>query len=330
MKKYALITLLAMGLLTSCGRADAIDDIPNTTEAAETTATGSSETNASAAAEVETSTKASKPSKTEPSAAETTVSHKVKETTTATAQLVRGTTVAVPKRSVTPTQKATTKITGNAPVQTSSTAGTTTTTIAVTTEPATTTENMTASDVISCKITENGIEVSRGSEELQTIEIDTEELIRSSEEDKNPLAQITVKDYNFDGEPDLFIPQQIGVINSFGVYYRYDKDSDSFVKWDEMKDIDSPASVDEEKSTLTTHVTISNAEYETKVYRWNPDGTLALVSMEKQYRASEDDPWDILIDHIEYTNGEEVLVKREKVIFNDDHEMTGTVEVTEE
>lgn len=244
-----------------------------------------------------------------------------KATTTATAVVVRGggTTLTVPKRTNT-AANTTTKRAGTV------TTAVTTTTTAVTTTAVTPNHTVFTKDTLMCKVTRDGIDIFSDEDKLQTIEIDTEELLAALSDIKTELkAQLIIDDIDLDGHDDLFIPRQVGTLNTFGEYYHYDTEEEKFVKWEELREIDSCAEVNEEDRTFTTEVKLSEDEYEVKVFAWN-EGEPVIQTMKKQYK-STDSKDDILIDYFEYTNGEEQLVKRERVLFDADGREVGAEEI---
>lgn len=311
MRKSALIAVFCLGLLTGCGKMDPVENSQETV----TTVHSEAETNNSSTAKAADPTTVERVTET---SAETTENTEVSaNTTTATTNggsLVRRTTVPVSKPTGNVPVQSSTKRTGNAPVQSTSTT-TTTTTAEIDTDP-----YVFSSDELSCKVTKDGIDVTIDGEETQTIEIDTEEL-RNFIENETPdkKGKIIIDDIDLDGHPDLFIPQQIALLNTFGVYYHYDADQHKFVIWEEFEDIDSCAAVDKEEKTFTTDVKLSEDEYEIRIFGWE-DSKPVLRSMTRQYRNSEN---DLIIDTFDYTNGEEYLIKRERVLFDNDGEIAG-------
>ena len=216
----------------------------------------------------------------------------------------------------------TTKRTGNAPVQ-STTVTTTTTTTTTAALPA---HTVFSKDKLECRVTTDGVEVSLDEKQLQTIDIDTEELLAALSDVKTELkASIIIDDIDLDGHDDLFIPQQVGTLNTFGVYYHYDDKDEKYVKWEELSEIDSRAEVNEENKTFTTDVKLSDDEYEVKVFEWK-DGKPSVQTIKKQYKSAENKD-ELLIDYFDCSSGEKQLVKRERVLFDSEGRIAGDEEV---
>ena len=311
MRKSALIAVFCLGLLTGCGKMDPVENSQETV----TTVNSEAETNDSSTAKAADPTTVERVTETSTETTDNTeVSEKNTTATTNSGSLVRRTTAAVPKQTGNAPAQNSTKRTGNAPVQSASTT-TTTTTVEIQTDP-----YVFSSDEIYCKVTKDGIDVTIDGEETQTIEIDTEELINFIEnETPDKKGQIVIDDIDLDGHPDLFIPQQIALLNTFGVYYHYDAEQRKFVLWEEFEEIDSCAEVDKEEKTFTTDVKLSEDEYEIRIFGWE-DSKPVLRSMTKQYRNQEN---DLIIDTFDYTSGEEELIKRERVLFDSNGEIAG-------
>ena len=162
--------------------------------------------------------------------------------------------------------------------------------------------------------------------QLQTIDIDTEELLAALSDVKTELkASIIIDDIDLDGHDDLFIPQQVGTLNTFGVYYHYDDKDEKYVKWEELSEIDSRAEVNEENKTFTTDVKLSDDEYEVKVFEWK-DGKPSVQTIKKQYKSAENKD-ELLIDYFDCSSGEKQLVKRERVLFDSEGRIAGAEEV---
>ena len=303
MRKSALIAVFCLGLLTGCGKMDPVENSQETV----TTVNSEAETNNSSTAKAADPTTVERVTETSTETTDNTeVSEKNTTATTNGGSLVRRTTAAVPKQTGNAPAQNSTKRTGNAPVQSASTT-TTTTTVEIQTDP-----YVFSSDEIYCKVTKDGIDVTIDGEETQTIEIDTEEA-------PDKKGQIVIDDIDLDGHPDLFIPQQIALLNTFGVYYHYDAEQRKFVLWEEFEEIDSCAEVDKEEKTFTTDVKLSEDEYEIRIFGWEASKPV-LRTMTKQYRNQEN---DLIIDTFDYTSGEEELIKRERVLFDSDGEIAG-------
>ncbi|MBO6116193.1 MAG: hypothetical protein J6P14_03455 [Ruminococcus sp.] len=218
------------------------------------------------------------------------------------------------------------KRTGNAPAQPAS-APASTTTVAADVNSNRQQEAAFKDGSFTFKVIDDGLEVTENGQKLQTIAVNTEEMQRYLESNTSDnLAEMSVSDFDSDGNNDLFIPQQIGVLNTFGVYYHFDPMSGEYEKWDQMKEIDTFAVVNSEDNTFVTNVRYSEDESESCTYGWDDDGAPVLKTMEKQYKSSGDTA-DIFVDYTDYTSGSEVLVKRERLLFDDEHNVAGSEEV---
>lgn len=322
MEKKTVIPILAFGLaLVSCGHSD-------TPEVKAPTEPATAESDSSAASEVSASTTSAGTDK--QSNKTTSANSSAASGTSATAKTSGQSShrsASSQKGTKTEATKATSKRTGNAPAQPAAPPAVTST---VTTAVKNThkQESPAFSDgSFTFTLLDTGLEVSENGQKLQTIAVDTEEMQRYLEDNNaDNLAEMSVYDFDSDGNNDLFIPQQIGVLNTFGVYYHYDPSTGEFEKWDAMKEIDTFAVVDPENNTFVTNIRYTAAEHETRTYGWDENGAPVLLTMEKQYKGS-DDPWDIYVDYTDYTSGSEVLVKRERLLFDDEHNVMGSEEV---
>ncbi len=312
MRKSALIAVLCLGLLTGCGKDEPVVSDPDTV----TTTDIEEQTTDTAAVVIAVPTTAPV---TTAATAETTEKTTVKTTAAATTASAERTAAIVTRRTNTVHTQSTSPRTTTSATQT--TASTTTSPVEVHPDPAVFTK-----DNLSCKVTKDGIDVIIDNEEVQKIEIDTEELLDFIE-NKVPgkKGQIVIDDVDLDGHSDLFIPQQIAILNTFGVYYHYDSEEKKFVPWEELEEIDSCAEIDEDEKTFKTDVKLSEDEYEIKIFGW--DGSKPVLrSMTKQYRIP-DEPDDLFIDTFDYTSGEEVRVKHERVLFDSEGNIAGTEEL---
>ena len=169
------------------------------------------------------------------------------------------------------------------------------------------------------EVEDDGITVLAANNTIQKIEIDCTEILRMAEiYDTDPAELLVIKDYNFDGYDDLFVPVTTLVANLPGTYYRFDPTEDSFPfeEWDELNEIGQLMTVDADDRVLNLAVRISAAENETTVYRWE-SGRLVPVSRTHYYAGNDDGQY--YIDHFEYDeNGEEILVKQESGAINEE------------
>lgn len=184
------------------------------------------------------------------------------------------------------------------------TAVTENTTEAETTEPA---------EGLSFEIDQQSIELFIDGEYIQTIDLDY----------MPQNYHIKTIDYDFDGYDDLFIPTLIGRPNTPGIYYHYNVETGLLEEWEELNTIGCLMNVNDD-DTLINNISISAVDHKTITYKWN-NGNLQEISYQTQYCGSDN---EIYIDAYEYDeNGNEILVKRERVILDEDHNWLGTEEV---
>lgn len=318
MRKSAITAVLCLSFLTGCGR---IEPVVDRSDSAETTVAVENKTEATTEKNAE-NTKAVTTSA-EPDVTTASTNTDKKGTTTTASVIVHGggTTLTVPKRTTSAAANTTTKRAGTTSAQTSTTASAVTTTTS-----AAENHKVFTKDDLECKVTKDGIDVSLDNKKLQTIDVDTEELIKALSDVKTEMkAQIIINDIDLDGHDDLFIPQQVGMLNTFGVYYHYDAEKEEFVKWEELKEIDSCAEVNKDDKTFTTELKLSEDEYEVKVFAW-VNGVPVIQTMKKQYK-SADNKDELLIDYFDYKSGEKQLVKRERVLFDAEGREVGSEEI---
>ena len=310
MKKSAIAAIMCFSFLTGCGKMDPVQDDPVTPEttAVEKETVSSANTTAVSSSVTTSKTEASP-----------TVSGSSSTTTTASQSVAHGgITLTVPKR--------TERTSGNTTKHNINTSTETVVTVATTTTTAVPVHTLFSKGRFEFRVTTEGVEVFVDDKRIQTIETDTEELLEALADIKTEMrAQLIIEDVDLDGYDDLFIPHQIGNLNTFGVYYHYDSDEEKFVKWDELETIDSHAEIDEDNKTFTTHIRLSDDEYETRVFGWK-DKEPDILTLKKQYRSTENKD-DLLIDYFEYTDGAETLVKRERVLFDADGREAGAEEI---
>ncbi len=199
-----------------------------------------------------------------------------------------------------------------------------TTTTTVTTTVTQNTADVTNGD-ITCRVTEKGVEIIRKGKVIQVIEVDTEQMLAFYKDDIiDPSTLINISDFDFDGYDDLFIPQEIGTLNTLGIYMHYNPETETFEDWEEMADINVCSQTDDDGKL---HTTVKNSALEntSRTYVWNEDKQLVLVESIVQYKF--DDSSEIYIDYFEYPDGVETLVKRERMLFDENNEYIGTEEV---
>lgn len=213
----------------------------------------------------------------------------------------------------------------NAGTRTTSTHATTTKTTATTSTSSTISTSTTietrpyevTNDDITCHVMESGVEILRDNKTIQIIEVDTEQMLSfydNGEMDSSNM--INMEDFDFDGYDDLFIPQEIGAMNTFGIYMHYNPETEIFEEWEELAEI-TVCIQTEEDGTLHTYAKDSAFENVSKTYIWNEDKTLKLISYSIQYIDNE----DIFVDYFEYPDDEETLVKRQKVIIDEENDV---------
>lgn len=183
--------------------------------------------------------------------------------------------------------------------------------------------------LITCNIKYDGVEILQNGRVIQFIQLDMENILnyyQNNTVDQN--MKIAIRDYDFDGYDDIFIPENIGTLNTSGSYWHFDPQSGTFEKWEEMKDLHFSASPDEMDKTLYSHEKISASEYEDKTYRWE-NGSIVLFKMKKQFCLNDaaDGSENIYIDYYEFTNGVKKTVKREKLLFDQNGNYTGVKEI---
>lgn len=130
-------------------------------------------------------------------------------------------------------------------------------------------------------------------------------------------------DYDFDGYGDIAVRTYLAATNAVFRYFRYNPDTDRFESWSELDDLHFYVKTNSDK-TLSVYSKSSAVDAEDIVYKWSGD-VLVPVSKEKKYWNAE----GIFMDYIEYDDfGNETLVKREKYIYDENGDVTGTVDVT--
>lgn len=186
----------------------------------------------------------------------------------------------------------------------------------------------------SFEITENGVEIYKkySDEPLQILEIDPEytpdpEWLYKSYQDEyfdhDPYRFITMNDFDFDGYDDIQVWVYLGATNGTLQYYRFNPDAGLFEKWHELNEFYHGVNVSIKDKTLSVSSKGSAVDHYYDVYKWTGD-KLTHVSGKRQY----DDYGDIYIDYLEYDEyGNEILIKKEKVILDENHEYQVVEEV---
>ena len=182
------------------------------------------------------------------------------------------------------------------------------------------------------KITKCGIEVYEkyDDEPLQILSIDPDFtpnpdwLYEMNEKYNDPYHLIHVNDFDFDGYDDISVQVYLGATNATFQYYRYNPETQQFENWNELNSLYYGVQIDMENKTLSVHSKSSAVDADDTVYKWFGD-VLVPVSAEKRYWNGA----DIFKDYIEYDeNGNEMVVKREKQIYDDDGSLISATDIT--
>ncbi len=192
----------------------------------------------------------------------------------------------------------------------------TTTTAAPTTQPATETPHFDPKDCSSISFgysnsTPNKIDVSRQysdgkARSYQVLSADTSEIQKAIEKDSSKTINdfVIKSDYDFDGYPDIFIIEKPDDLNKTGKYYHYDPENGSYQPWSELNGIRFELSGNAAEDMLTAIEKKDDIEYEERIYKWNEQDQLVLRKYTHKYKAGD----TILIDYVDYdANGAEVF-----------------------
>ncbi len=334
MKKTAIILTLCMLALVSCGKADIVEENnPLNIQKATVNTTTANEREEYKSPFGNSHSESSEAQATAP--AETTApdgSAIIPVTTvrTGSAVLVKRTGVIPPSRgnvvipyasNIVRTTKTTAAKTTAAKktTVTKTTAQTSTTAVTTTANPA----EVTNGD-ITCRVKENGVEIIRNGKVIQLIEVDTEQMLSFYKDGiTDPSTLININDFDFDGYDDLYIPQNIGTLNTEGIYMHYNPESKQFETWEEMADIKTYVWLDTENQKLKTSVRGSAVDHEGWTYIWNDNKQLELVESWLQYAVDG----NVFVDYFEYPDGEKTLVKREQHIYDEEGNFVKAIEV---
>lgn len=185
-------------------------------------------------------------------------------------------------------------------------------------------------------ITKSGVEVYEkyADKPLQLLEIDPgftpdpEWLYEKYQDDyfnHDPYRFITMNDFDFDGYDDIEVWVYLGATNAVFQYYHFNPDTGLFEEWYELNELHFGVHLCIQDKTFSVSSKSSAVDHYNDVYKWS-EGKLMHVSGVKQYYSSE--AKEIYIDYLEYDNYEnETLVKRERVILDENHEYQGKEEV---
>lgn len=315
MKKYAVLFILA-ALLTGCGKVDTTSNTPDTPILNDIQPT----TDESADVEDETETTTTVP-KVKKEHESTTTAANFSYTTRSPEELAKRTTV--PKSNSGRTNSNAGRPANNSNNNRNNTTQAPAPTAAPTTQPPTaapTTEPN--NDVMMTDrfgIAENGINIYSNGKKIQHLDVNTEAILANEHRE----LFFTVKDFDFDNHDDLFIPEAIGTLNNSGKYFRFNPTTGLFDEWKELNDIQYTLTPDAEKKELNLHARYSAAEYEAKTFEWK-DKTLVLKTGTKQYKGTDG---ELYIDHYEFIDGAEKVVKREHLILDANNNMIGSEEL---
>lgn len=330
MKKTALISLLFVACLAGCGRVDSVDtDVkPFEIEKTTTAATDAAQTTMPNGVYLQLGTA-------------TTADPSMTTTATLKVNLVKRS--SIPGGNVTTPARNTVKTPARVTVAPPATRPTTptkpptkTTAAPQTTAPPATTQASPAKmpdpvvrDNYRSAITANGVEIKRDGEVLQTIHIDTSKILAAYADGKeHSTSNIFMNDFDFDGHYDIFIPQDVDDYNTMGIFMRYNPETDSFEEWQGMSEIKNYAWTDDMDGTISTTSKKNALEYSNMTYEWS-DGNLVLIHAERQYRLDDaSGNANYYIDYFTFSDGTDTLVKREKVNFDGDGNVTGSTEIS--
>lgn len=170
------------------------------------------------------------------------------------------------------------------------------------------------------KITESGgVEMYLDGEFYQSLDVTINDRIL----DMNPRILVRFVDYDFDGYNDIAVEDRLGATNAAFRYFRYNPDTEYFENWSELDDLHFYVQINDDK-TLSVHSKSSAVDADDTTYKWSGD-VLVPVSKEKRYSKGS----DIFVDYFEYdSNGNEILVKREKYILDKNGNTTDIIDVT--
>ncbi|SHM54719.1 membrane lipoprotein lipid attachment site-containing protein [Ruminococcus flavefaciens] len=305
MKKY-ILPIVALALLTGCGKVSDVKDTDKPINIVSGT--------------VEGTTRDISTTDTEATTDDDTVSG----TTTKTAgNKVSGTTTTAKAGSK---KSAVTRANGGSggvygttravPVAPKSTTKTKATTAATTTQPATQAPKADFEDcsTISFGISENTsnkIDVSRQyndgkARSYQVLSADTSGIQEAIKKDPSKTVNdfVIKNDLDFDGYPDIFIIEKPDELNKTGKYYRYDHETGNYQAWQELNGIHFELNGNAELKQLKTTEQKEDGGYEEKIYVWNEQKQLVILKYTHKYKSGD----SFLIDYVDYdNNGAEIL-----------------------
>lgn len=170
-----------------------------------------------------------------------------------------------------------------------------------------------------CKVTESGgVEIYLNGEFYKSLDVTIDNTFLDYE--SGNLVQFN--DYDFDGCNDIAVEKALAT-NAVYSYFRYNPDTEYFENWEELNNLYFHIQINDD-NTLSVHSKSSAVDAVDTVYKWSSD-VLVPVSAEKRYWNSE----GIFMDYLEYDdNGNETLVKREKLVYDDNGSLISSTDVT--
>lgn len=160
-------------------------------------------------------------------------------------------------------------------------------------------------ELVYFSVKENGIEVLRDGEVIQTIEGNYAEAYAPLVESSGYYTledAIYEMDYDFDGYLDVFIPDDIMNYDSTGTYYRYDPDSGLLEKWDVLNQLDGRVYASR-KNTINVYQGVG-ADFCITAYQWD-NGTLKPIGY--RVRSLDENGETTVTDYTFDENGEKVF-----------------------
>ena len=156
-------------------------------------------------------------------------------------------------------------------------------------------------ELVYFSVEENGIEVLRDGEVIQTIEGNYAEIYAPIAENSYYTIEDAIykMDYDFDGYLDVFIPADISY-EPTGIYYRYDLDTGLLEEWDELNKIGKEAYASR-KNTINVYQSGEEGLCIT-AYQWD-NGTLKAIGY-RERRYNDEDGKSTVTDYTFDENGE--------------------------
>ncbi len=151
-------------------------------------------------------------------------------------------------------------------------------------------------EVLYFVVDDNCVNVMRDGNVLQTIDtIDLKALLRDKVgDDSRPEKFLSIKDYDFDGYDDLYIPTGLDVNPlsemtvrtraATGKFYHFDPVSERFTPWEELNTIGAPLIPHEDQTLYYFAYDPESKSRESKTYYWDND---VLCLSEREYSAND-------------------------------------------